>query len=274
MMDIYFNGTGNSKHSVEYYIVDAFTDEVFKGNPAGVCVLEHEIPKELMQSIATENNLPETAFVYKKEGCYRLRWFTPGFEIDLCGHATLAAAYVMTTFVEPERKEISFETMSGTLKVVKKEELYEMSFPKRIPEKIELTHEVAEALGFEPLEVYSERDLYVVVQNEQQVRNAVPDYEKLEKLKKWLGIAVTAPGTEIDFVSRYFCPELQAEDPVTGSSHSSLIPLWQEKTGKTKFTARQLSKRGGTLYCEAGTDEVKISGKAVLYLKGQLAELK
>lgn len=256
---------------MDYYMVDAFTSEIFRGNPAGVCVLENEIPAELMQKIAFENNLSETAFVYKKGERYKLRWFTPGFEIDLCGHATLATAYVITTFVEPEITQIEFETMSGVLKVEKKEKVYEMTFPKRSPKRIEITEEIVEALGIEPLELYSERDLYVVMKTEQEVKAYTPDYDKLQSLHNWLGIVITAPGTDSDFVSRYLCPELKLEDPVTGSSHSSLVPMWQEKTGKSKFQAKQLSQRGGILYCEAGTNEVKISGEAALYLKGSIA---
>ncbi len=256
---------------MDYYVVDAFTSEIFCGNPAGVCVLENEIPAELMQKIAFENNLSETAFVCKKGERYKLRWFTPGFEIDLCGHATLATAYVITTFVEPEITQIEFETMSGVLKVEKKEKVYEMTFPNRPPKRIETTEKIVDALGLEPLELHSERDLYVIMKTEQEVKAFTPDYDKLKNLHNWLGIVITAPGTDADFVSRYFCPELRLEDPVTGSSHSSLIPMWQEKTGKSKFQAKQLSQRGGVLYCEAGKNEVKISGEAALYLKGSIA---
>lgn len=255
---------------MDYYIVDAFTSEIFRGNPAGVCVLENEIPAELMQKIAFENNLSETAFVCKKGERYKLRWFTPGFEIDLCGHATLATAYVITAFVEPEIKQIEFETMSGVLKVEKKGKVYEMTFPNRQPQKIDITEKIVDALGFVPLELYSERDLYVVMRTEQEVKAFTPDYDKLQNLHNWLGIVITAPGTDSDFVSRYFCPELKLEDPVTGSSHSCLIPMWQEKTGKSKFQAKQLSQRGGILYCEAGINEVKIAGEAALYLKGSI----
>lgn len=255
---------------MDYYVVDAFTSEIFRGNPAGVCVLDKEISPKLMQKIAFENNLSETAFVYKTEEKYKLRWFTPGFEIDLCGHATLAAAYVIATFVEPEVKQIEFETMSGILKVEKREKTFEMTFPNRPPRRIGITQKITDALGTEPLELYSERDLYVVMKMEQEVKEFLPDYDKLQNLPKWLGIVITAPGTDADFVSRYFCPELKSEDPVTGSSHSSLVLLWQEKTGKSKFLAKQLSQRGGVLYCQAGTNEVKISGEAALYLKGSI----
>lgn len=255
---------------MDYYVVDAFTSEIFRGNPAGVCVLDKEISPELMQKIAFENNLSETAFVRKTEEKYKLRWFTPGFEIDLCGHATLAASYVIATFVEPEVKQIEFETMSGILKVEKREKTFEMTFPNRPPRRIGITQKITDALGTESLELYSERDLYVVMKTEQEVKEFTPDYDKLQNLSEWLGIVITAPGIDTDFVSRYFCPELKLEDPVTGSSHSSLVPLWQKKTGKSKFLAKQLSQRGGVLYCQAGTNEVKISGEAALYLKGSI----
>jgi len=146
-----------------------------------------------------------------------------------------------------------------------------MTFPNRPPKRIETTEKIVDALGLEPLELHSERDLYVIMKTEQEVKAFTPDYDKLKNLHNWLGIVITAPGTDADFVSRYFCPELRLEDPVTGSSHSSLIPMWQEKTGKSKFQAKQLSQRGGVLYCEAGKNEVKISGEAALYLKGSIA---
>lgn len=255
---------------MKYYIIDAFTDKIFKGNPAGICILDKEISESYMQKIARENNLPETAFVYKKGKRYTLRWFTPKFEIDLCGHATLATAHMICTVIEPEVREIEFDTISGVLKVTKKEDLYEMIFPKRMPEQVSVTTKITEALGIEPLEVYSERDLYVVVKNEEAVRSFVPDYDRLQRLNKWLGIVITAKGNKVDFVSRYFCPELHAEDSVTGSSHSSLIPLWKEKLNKDKFIAEQLSERGGLLYCELEENDVKISGKACTYLKGEI----
>lgn len=256
---------------IEYYVVDAFAEELFRGNPAGVCVLDRELPDTLMQQIAAENNLSETAFLLKKGEGYRLRWFTPTFEIDLCGHATLASAYTVCTLVEPGREHVDFETRSGRLHVERRGELFEMSFPNRKPERVELTPALAEALGVAPLEVYGARDLCVLVEDQRAVEAYEPNYDRLLTLTDWLGIAVTARGTDADFVSRFFCPELRLEDPVTGSSHSSLVPLWAEKLGKNRLAARQLSRRGGTLLCELEKDSVKISGRAVLYLHGQLA---
>ena len=255
---------------MKYYIADAFTDKVFSGNPAGVCILDSELPDETMQKIAFENNLSETAFVRKTGEVYSLRWFTPGFEIDLCGHATLASAYIVMNFIEPCMQTVRFETVSGEITVSRRGELYEMIFPLRVPKRIDVTEDITAALGFAPKEVYSERDLYVVMDSEAEVRSFVPDYNKLRKLDKWLGIAVTAKGEDCDFVSRFFCPELDLEDPVTGSSHSSLVPLWSGKLEKTEFTARQFSRRGGTLYCVLGGNSIKISGAAALYLHGEI----
>lgn len=255
---------------MEYYVTDAFAEEIFKGNPAGVCVSDIELSAETMQKIAFENNLPETAFLVKRGEKYGLRWFTPLFEIDLCGHATLAAAFIVMNYVEPSLKEVCFDTASGELAVKRNGEMYEMLFPERIPEKIDVTAEIAEALETVPKEVYSGRDLFVVLENEEAVRRFVPNYEKLGKLDKWLGICITAKGERADFVSRFFCPELKAEDPVTGSAHCSLVPVWKEKLGKTVFEAEQLSERGGRLYCRHEDNFVIIGGKAILYLKGEI----
>ena len=256
--------------SVKYYIADAFAEEIFKGNPAGVCVCDEALPTELMQKIAFENNFSETAFLVKCGDKYNLRWFTPMFEVDLCGHATLASAFIVLNHVEPTLDEVCFSTVSGEITVRRNGELYEMRFPDRMPEKVEVTSEITEALEVVPKEVYSGRDFFAVLENEEAVRNYSPDYEKLEKLKGYLGIVVTAKGENADFVSRFFMPELKLEDPVTGSAHSSLVPLWREKLGKTVFEAEQLSQRGGKLYCEQGDGFVKISGKAALYLKGEI----
>lgn len=255
---------------MKYYVADAFTDEIFKGNPAGICVLEDIIPDETMQKIAFENNLSETAFLRKTDNTYSLRWFTPTFEIDLCGHATLASAFIVMTYLEPTVNTVTFDTMSGAITVKRKGEAFEMSFPVRIPKKIPVTDDISEALGFVPKEVYSERDLYILTDSQADVESYIPDYDKLKKLDKWLGIVITSKGNNCDFVSRFFCPELKLEDPVTGSSHSTLVPLWSEKLGKSEMTARQLSKRSGTLYCKLCPDCVKLSGKAALYLSGEI----
>lgn len=258
------------KMLMKYYIVDTFTDKLFSGNPAGVCIVEEKVSDDTMQKIAFENNLSETAFIQKANDDYSLRWFTPTFEIDLCGHATLASAFIVLKYIEPDSAAVRFNTISGVLTVERKGDAFEMSFPIRTPEKLEVNEEISEALGFVPTELYSRRDLYAVVGSEKEVLKFAPDYDKLNRLDKWMGIAVTAKGENCDFVSRFFCPELKLEDPVTGSSHSSLVPLWSEKLNKTEFTAKQLSKRGGTLYCRLCEDNIKISGKAVLYLQGDI----
>lgn len=251
--------------------MDAFTSELFKGNPAGVCVTSEALSAELMQRIAAENNLPETAFVMKGQQNYELRWFTPEFEIDLCGHATLAAAFVITNFVDPGVWQIRFSTRSGELEVTRNGSLYDMVFPNRDGAEITLSPRQLSLAGCRPAAVCSARDLFLVLDTEAAVLNYQPDYEKLRRLTGWLGIVITAPGTATDFVSRYFCPELAAEDPVTGSSHCTLIPYWSRRLGKRRMTAAQLSPRGGLLDCELlGEKAVRISGAAAVYLKGEL----
>ncbi|MCC0649214.1 PhzF family phenazine biosynthesis protein [Clostridioides sp. ZZV15-6598] len=258
---------------MNYYIVDAFTNNLFKGNPAGVCVLEKRLPLELMQKIATENNLPETAFVVKNEGNYELRWFTPKAEIDLCGHATLAAAYVISNFIDIDIQKICFFTQSGNLEVTRNGNLYEMIFPNRAPIEIELSLQQLNLVGCTPVAIYSSRDLILLLNSEQEVINYTPNYPELRKLTDWLGVIITAQGTDTDFVSRYFCPELDSEDPVTGSSHCSLIPYWAEKLGKDKMIASQLSHRGGIIQGELLSDNVvKISGEAALFMHGEIMD--
>lgn len=255
---------------MKYYIVNAFAAEPFRGNPAGVCVLDEWLPTDLMQKIARENGLPETAFFLRDGRVDCLRWFTPLNEIDLCGHATLAAAYVVMEMIEPGASRVQFETVSGTLTVEKREHLYRMVLPKRRPEKIRITDEVAKAMNIPIRELYSGRDLIAVLNDEDAVLHYRPDYQKLSRLNGWLGIVITAKGNSADFVSRYFCPELREEDPVTGSSHCSLVPIWSEKLNKTELVAEQLSERGGVLYCEQTQDKVMVAGEACLYLKGEL----
>ncbi|WP_258728671.1 PhzF family phenazine biosynthesis protein [Bacillus atrophaeus] len=251
---------------MKYYVVDAFAENLFEGNPAGVCIMKEWIPDELMQQIAAENNLSETAFAVKEGESYRLRWFTPADEIDLCGHATLATAYVIANFYESNVEEIKFQTISGELVVVKKGELYEMDFPSRMPKEISLTEEMVEALGVKPVEVHLGRDLMFVLEKEEDVLNASPDFSKLKELPDGLGVSITARSEKCDFVSRAFFPKLNVnEDPVCGSAHCNFIPYWAKNLSKNEMVARQLSKRGGKLYCKFEGDRVKISGSAVLY---------
>ncbi|MCY8486339.1 PhzF family phenazine biosynthesis protein [Bacillus atrophaeus] len=256
---------------MKYYVVDAFAENLFEGNPAGVCIMKEWIPDELMQQIAAENNLSETAFAVKEGESYRLRWFTPADEIDLCGHATLATAYVIANFYESNVEEIKFQTISGELVVVKKGELYEMDFPSRMPKEISLTEEMVEALGVKPVEVHLGRDLIFVLEKEDDVLNASPDFSKLKELPDGLGVLITARSEKYDFVSRAFFPKLNVnEDPVCGSAHCNFIPYWAKNLSKNEMVARQLSKRGGKLYCKFEGDRVKISGSAVLYSNADL----
>lgn len=251
---------------MKYFVVDAFTDKVFEGNPAGICVMDEWLPDDLMQKIAIENNLSETAFAVKEKDGYRLRWFTPGNEIDLCGHATLATAYVISNYYDLNIKTIKFHTLSGELVVVKKDDLYEMDFPSRMPKVFPLSEQMIEALGVKPVETYLGRDLMFVLEKEEDVYNASPDFSKLANLPDGLGVTITAKSEKYDFASRSFFPKLNVnEDPVCGSAHCNLIPYWAKRLGKVEMVARQLSKRGGTLYCRYDGDRVKISGSAALY---------
>lgn len=258
---------------MKYYVIDSFTDTLFKGNPAGVCILDHEISNDLMQSIAFENNLAETAFLIEENNHYYIKWFTPEKEMDLCGHATLATAFVVMNYLEKEKKIVEFESKSGRLIVRKENNLYTMDFPQRKPTKVENIKGLDKALGCDILETYKSRDILVVVKNEQIVKNLNPNFEDLRKIDNDINftIIVTAKGDTTDFVSRFFIPnETINEDPVTGSSHCSLIPFWSERFCKKEMIATQLSKRGGILYCENKENRVLISGNAKCYLAGEL----
>ncbi len=236
---------------MKYYVVDAFAEKVFEGNPAGVCVLDKPLSEDLMQKIAIENNLSETAFAVKVSDGYDLRWYTPGGEVDLCGHATLATAFIITKFVDTNADKILFHSMSGDLTVSKE-------FP--------LIDQMVEALGVRPLETYLNRDLVFVLENEEMVQNFEPNLSKLEHLPDGMGVLITAKGNKYDFVSRTFFPKIKVpEDPVCGSAHSNFIPYWAKRLGKDEMVARQLSKRGGTLYCKNKGNRVSISGHASLY---------
>lgn len=255
---------------LKQYIVDAFTHETFKGNPAAVCVLEEWLPDGLMQSIAGENNLSETAFTVKNGSHYDLRWYTPSGEIDLCGHATLATAFVLLRFYEKDSKSVSFQTKSGLLAVRKNGERYEMDFPAYQLKPVPVTDQLEEAIGFRPTEAWLGRDLVCVLEEEQQVRNAAPDEKRLMELDGLL-LHLTAKGAAYDCVTRSFAPKLSIrEDPVCGSGHCHVIPLWAAKYKKDKLTAYQASSRGGILYCQMGSDRVTLAGEAVLYASADI----
>jgi PhzF family phenazine biosynthesis protein len=247
------------------YVVDAFTDRVFGGNPAAVCVMERWLSEELMMNITRENNLSETAFTVPERDGFRLRWFTPGGEIDLCGHATLATAYVVSRYVRPESSTIDFETLSGTLTVERKGDLFEMDFPAYDLKPVTVSDRMADAIGVMPKEAYMGRDLLCVLDSEAAVRNLVPDMAKLLNLEGLL-LHVTAVGADYDCVSRSFAPKLNVpEDPVCGSGHCHILPYWAKVTGTSQLVAYQASSRGGVLYGRISGSRVKLAGKAVLY---------
>ncbi|MFP9129311.1 PhzF family phenazine biosynthesis protein [Niallia sp. BSM11] len=253
------------------YFVDAFAEKVFEGNPAAVCILEKWPSDNLMQLIAKENNLSETAFAVKTGDKYHLRWFTPGGEIDLCGHATLATAFVLANFYTKEAKQWIFQTLSGDLTVLKKGDLFEMDFPSRMPAKIDISNNIINALGVTPVAAYLARDLMLVLEDENNVLQATPNFTALKEIEDGVGVILTAKSNQFDFVSRAFFPKLNVnEDPVCGSAHCQLIPYWSEKLNKTEMVARHLSERGGTLYCKLDGERVRISGYAVLYSVAEL----
>ncbi len=256
---------------MKQYIVDAFTEKVFGGNPAAVCVMEKWLPDALMEKIAIENNLSETAFTVKeREGGYRLRWFTPGGEVDLCGHATLATAFVLFSFVETDKKEICFQTLGGELMVTRKGNLYEMDFPAYSLRPVEVTEEMIGAMGARPQEAYLGRDLLCIFSEEKTVKEMKPDLKKVLSLPGLL-LHVSAEGQKADCVSRSFAPKLNIpEDPVCGSGHCHIAPYWAEVLQKDELVAYQASKRGGTLYCALKGERVKLSGSAALYAVSEI----
>lgn len=253
--------------------IDAFTDKLFGGNPAAVCVLDNWLPENLMQAIAAENNLAETAFIVKTGNDYDIRWFTPMVEVDLCGHATLASAHVVFNYLGHETGEIAFSSLrSGILKVTKNNGLLTLNFPADVFEKIHTPAILSEALGIEPIETYKGKtDYMVVLPSEQNVIDLAPDFTKLNTLKDCRGIIVTAAGTKVDFVSRFFAPQSGInEDPVTGSAHTTLIPYWAKSINKNELTAIQFSERKGHLWCTYKGDRVTISGHAVTYMLAEI----
>jgi len=255
---------------IPYFEVHSFTAKIFGGNPAGVCLLDAWIDDEFMLNIAAENNLSETAFIVPNKDHYELRWFTPTVEVDLCGHATLATAYVLFDQLGYEGDVIIFQTRSGELSVFKDNDFIVMDFPSRPTEPTDIPEHLIAGLGCEVERVSKARDYLVVLENEKEVRDLQPDFSKLEKID-CEGVIVTAPGNEVDFVSRFFAPRMGiAEDPVTGAAHSTLTPYWAERLGKNRLTARQVSERGGDLWCKQADDRVQIAGHAVLYVKGML----
>ncbi len=255
------------------YQIDAFTDHVFGGNPAAVCILDKWLENDLMQKIAQENNLAETAFVVQRNANYDLRWFTPETEVDLCGHATLATAYVLYNYHGHSENTIRFySSRSGELLVEKVQNGYMvMDFPADDIVPIRGIQEIDKAIGLTPIKTLKGKTDYMLIYNSQEeIEAIVPNFHLLDQLD-CRGVIVSAPGKEVDFVSRFFAPQSGIpEDPVTGSAHTSLTPYWANILGKTKMTAKQLSLRSGDLMCEYLGERVKISGKAVPYLIGEI----
>jgi PhzF family phenazine biosynthesis protein len=256
---------------LKMYQVDAFTDNVFGGNPAAVCPLESWLSDDVMLLIASENNLAETAFFVKEGAAFRLRWFTPVAEVDLCGHATLASAAVIFQQQNYQEATIRFETRSGQLNVQRDGELYSMDFPATVPIQCEPPEALLSGLRLKPQRVFKAFDYIAQFDSEDAVRSIKPDFAKLAELDL-RGVCVTAPGKNCDFVSRFFAPKLGVnEDPVTGSAHCELTPLWSEQLGKTKFEAIQMSSRNGSVLCELKGDRVSLSGRTAHYMTAKIS---
>lgn len=253
-----------------YYEVSAFTTNPFGGNPAGVCPLDAWLPDAILQSIAANNNLAETAFTVVRGADFELRWFTPAVEMDLCGHATLAAAFVLFTERNVTSREVRFHSRSGLLTVSRAGDQLTLIFPSRPATPWAAPEALIRGLGAKPIEVLKARDYVAVFASEAEVRALKPDFATLKSLD-CLGIIATAPGGDCDFVSRFFAPGAGVdEDPVTGSAHCTLIPYWSQRLSKTNLFARQVSPRGGELFCELVGDRVRIGGRAAVYLRGEI----
>jgi PhzF family phenazine biosynthesis protein len=258
---------------IPIYQIDAFTDKVFCGNPAAVCPLDAWLADDVLQAIAAENNLSETAYFVPEGDGYRLRWFTPRVEVDLCGHATLASAYVILEVLTQGRTSVTFTTRSGLLTVERDNDRLAMDFPARPPEPCTAPDALLEGLGGRPEAVLLSRDYFVLYATEAEVRALQPRMDLLETLDS-LGVIVTAPGTDCDFVSRFFAPQAGIpEDPATGSSHCTLVPYWSQRLGKKTLHDRQVSVRGGEFWCEDRGERVRIAGKATRYLEGTILVL-
>ena len=253
------------------YQADAFTDKIFQGNPAAIIPLNAWLPEEVMQSIALENNLSETAFFVNEPEGLRIRWFTPAAEVDLCGHATLATAHILFTELNYPENPVLFHSRSGLLGVEKKNDTYWLDFPSSTLKKMEIPLNLTRAFQFEALECWQGRDdLMLVFETEEMIQTLNPDYHEIIK-SECRGVIVTAPGKKVDFVSRFFAPAVGVfEDPVTGSAHTILIPYWAKKLGKNRLEANQISKRSGKIQGINLGDRVKIGGKAITYLKGEI----
>jgi PhzF family phenazine biosynthesis protein len=255
---------------ISFYQIDAFASQLFEGNPAAVCPLDEWLPDEMMQSLAEENNLSETAFFVPKDKGFHIRWFTPTSEVDLCGHATLASAYVLFNFLGYKKDKIEFDSKSGILAVTKDKGWLIMDFPAQPPVPCDIPTEIIKAFDSTPIECLKSEDLIVVFKHEADIESAEPDFEQLKKLDL-RGVIITAKSSRYDFIARFFAPKFGIpEDPVTGSAYTQLAPYWASKMGPKRFSVKQVSSRGGELSCEMIDDRVFISGKATKYLEGKI----
>jgi PhzF family phenazine biosynthesis protein len=261
-----------NKNTLQIFQIDAFTSEIFKGNPACVMPLDNWLPDELLLKIAKENNVSETAFFIKKDDHFYLRWFTPEIEMDLCGHATLATAYCLKKHMNFNKDLVKFDSMSGELIVKFEADYMQMDFPHRKPIKSDLPQNIMDSLSIRPKEILKSRDYVLVYENEDQINNIKIDKALFDKTNiDPGGVVITSIGNKSDFVSRYFVPQCSFfEDPVTGSTHCSLVPYWSEKIGKNELKSIQLSERGGEMYCVDKGDRVLIKGQAKTYSIGKV----
>ena len=261
-----------NKNTLQIFQIDAFTSEVFKGNPACVMPLDNWLPDDTLLKIAKENNVSETAYFTKKEDHFYLRWFTPEIEMDLCGHATLATAYCLRNHLNYKKDSVKFDSMSGELVVKFNADYMQMDFPHRKPVKSDLPQNILDSLSIKPIEILKSRDYVLIYDNEDQIKNIKIDKELFDRKNiDPGGVVITSIGTKSDFVSRYFVPQCSFfEDPVTGSTHCSLVPYWSEKLNKKKLKSIQLSERGGEMICEDVLNRVLINGKAVTYSEGHV----
>ncbi|MCK9305193.1 MAG: PhzF family phenazine biosynthesis protein [Bacteroidales bacterium] len=257
---------------LQSFQVDAFTDRIFSGNPASVVFLEERLPDSLLMSIARENSVPETAFLLEEDNMYSLRWFTPDFEIDLCGHATLASAHVLFSWYKFKGEELLFNTRSGLLTVKREGIGYAMEFPLREAKDAILPVEIYDALNIKPREVYKARDFLLVYSKREEIEMIEVDRTIFDEINiDPGGVIVTAPDVDFDFVSRFFTPQATIlEDPVTGSAHCTLAPYWAKRLKKNNLRAKQLSGRGGEIECRVGAESVILWGKAVIYSRSEL----
>lgn len=256
---------------IAVYHMDAFTDQLFGGNPAAVCVMPEWLPDDCLHAIAKENNLPATAFLFRENDKFHIRWITPEYELDICGHASLAAGYVIFNYIDTGLHKVDLYSRIEKLAVIRKGDLVTLDFPAKQVEPCSLPL-LEQGFGIVPKEIYQHKmeRCIAIFDTEEEVKNLKPDMQILKKIEH-RGISVTAPGVEVDFVSRTFYPrKSMSEDPATGASHCLLAPYWSGRLNKTEFHAKQVSQRGGEIFCHYQADRVLISGRAVMYMQGYI----